>query len=164
MTDATVPEEEEKPKSGKLPLIIGLVLALVGGGAGFFATSQGLILAPESEETDNISEKEQAPSKFEGIAFVPMEPLTISLPRTSQYKHLLFRGELEVSKGFEGEVESIMPRIVDVLNSYLRALEVSDIEEAGALSRLRSQMLRRVQVVAGPGRVNDLLIMEFVLN
>jgi len=32
------------------------------------------------------------------------------------------------------------------------------------LLRLRSQMLRRVQVVTGEGRVRDLLIMEFVLN
>lgn len=164
MTDATVSEEIEKPKSGKLPLIIGLVLALVGGGGGFFATSQGLIFAPESADTDHGGEPDQMPSRFEGIAFVPMDPLTVSLPRTSQYKHLLFRGELEVAKGFEAEVEGIMPRIVDVLNSYLRALEVSDIEETAALTRLRSQMLRRVQVVAGPGRVTDLLIMEFVLN
>ncbi len=57
-----------------------------------------------------------------------------------------------------------MPRVVDVLNGYLRALEIQDIESAAALTRLRAQMLRRVQIVAGPGRINDLLIMEFVLN
>ena len=57
-----------------------------------------------------------------------------------------------------------MPPIIDVLNGYLRALEVTDIEDPAALTRLRSQMLRRAQVVAGPERINDLLIMEFVLN
>jgi flagellar FliL protein len=30
--------------------------------------------------------------------------------------------------------------------------------------RLRGQMLRRVQAVVGEGRVNDLLVMEFVLD
>ena len=33
-----------------------------------------------------------------------------------------------------------------------------------ALTRLRAQMLRRVQIVTGPDNVNDLLIMEFVLT
>lgn len=164
MTDATVPDEAKSPSSSKMPLIIGLVLALVGGGGGFFATSTGLILAPESEQKTEVTETETVPKKFDGIAFVPMEPLTVSLPPSSQYKHLRFRGELEVAKEFDDEVTMLMPRIVDVLNSYLRALEIADITGVNSLTRLRSQMLRRVQIVAGPGRVNDLLIMEFVLN
>jgi flagellar FliL protein len=50
------------------------------------------------------------------------------------------------------------------LNGYLRALEAGDLEDRSALTRLRGQMLRRVKMVTGRGRVNDLLIMEFVLN
>ncbi len=167
MTDTSTDESEEPPKASKMPLIIGVVLALVGGGGGFFATSQGLILAPESVPEKEKAEKAEGAEKsdrLEGIAFVPMEPLTISMPLSSQYKHLIFRGELEVAKDYTSEVETVLPRIVDVLNSYLRALEISDIEQAASLARLRSQMLRRVQIVAGPGRINDLLIMEFVLN
>ena len=57
-----------------------------------------------------------------------------------------------------------MPRVLDVLNSYLRAVEVSDLEDPSALVRLRAQMLRRVQIVTGEGRVRDLLVTEFVLN
>ncbi len=57
-----------------------------------------------------------------------------------------------------------MPRVIDVLNSYLRALETSDLADSTALVRLRAQMLRRVQIVTGGDRVHDLLIMEFVLN
>ena len=167
MTDATVEAGEVSSKSSKMPLIIGFVLALVGGGGGFFAASQGLILAPESAhegEKGEKPDKHEQDGKFDGIAFVPMDPLTISMPLSSRYSHLRFRGELEVAKDHAQEVETVLPRIVDVLNSYLRALEISDIEEAASLARLRSQMLRRVQIVAGPGRINDLLIMEFVLN
>ena len=50
----------------------------------------------------------------------------------------------------------IMPRVTDVLNGYLRAVEVRDLEDPTALSRLRAQMLRRVQMVSGEGRVLDL--------
>lgn len=51
-----------------------------------------------------------------------------------------------------------------MLNGYLRAVETSELEQRAALVRMRAQMLRRVQVVTGEGRVRDLLIMEFVLN
>lgn len=164
MTDATAPEGEISRKSSKMPLILGLVLALAGGGGGFYATSQGLILAPESGKQTDHAEEPKTVEASKSFAFIPMEPLTISMPRSSRYSHLRFRGELEVGKDYKTDVESVMPRIVDVLNSYLRALEVSDIEQAASLTRLRAQMLRRIQIVTGPGRVNDLLIMEFVLN
>jgi flagellar FliL protein len=167
MTDATAEEETEPQKSSKMPMIIGLVLALVGGGGGFFAVSQGLILAPESvpgEMHEDAEHDDVEKGKLDDVAFVQMEPLTISMPRSSRYAHLRFRGELEVVKEHKGDVEAVLPRIVDVLNSYLRALEISDIEQVASLTRLRAQMLRRVQIVAGPTRVKDVLIMEFVLN
>lgn len=162
MTDATAPDEVEKPKSGKMPLIIGLVLAIIGGAGGFYAASTGLILGAESK-AEPAEEKKEV-SRFGDVSFIPMDPLTVSLPSSETYKHLRFRAELEVKKDYQSEVETIVPRIVDVLNSYLRALEITDIEQAASLTRLRAQMLRRVQVVAGPGRITDLLIMEFVLN
>ena len=164
MADATASNAEDTPKSGKLPLIIGLVLAIAGAGGGYYATSQGLILGTESVEAKAPVETSTKDSKNDGVAFVPMDPLTVSMPRGSQYKHLRFRGELEVAQEFQEEVTKVLPRIVDVLNGYLRALEISDIEGPASLTRLRSQMLRRVQIVSGPGRIQDLLIMEFVLN
>ena len=58
----------------------------------------------------------------------------------------------------------LLPRILDVLNGYLRAVETADLENPSALVKLRAQMLRRVQIVTGEGRVRDLLVTEFVLN
>ena len=57
-----------------------------------------------------------------------------------------------------------MPRVIDVLNGYLRAVEPSILSAPDALTRLRAQMLRRVRMVVGEDRVNDLLVMEFVLT
>ena len=161
MSEAEIEPEGAEPKRSKLPMIIGLVLAIVGGGAGFYATWSGMILAGESEQ----SETEIAPhNNFPDLAFVPVEPLTISLGGGGNSQYLRFRAELEVPAAFKSDVELVLPRVVDVLNSYLRALEIRDLEDPAALTRLRSQMLRRVQIVTGPGRVNDLLVMEFVLN
>ncbi|WP_294620153.1 flagellar basal body-associated FliL family protein [uncultured Roseovarius sp.] len=163
MTETENTEEDPPKKASKLPLILGLVLALVGGGGGFFAVYSGMILAPDSAET---TAEEESPDKVKAmpdVAFVPVDPMVISLG-SSAARHLRFQAQLEVGAPYEAEVTKLMPRVVDVLNSYLRALEPEDLEASSALIRLRAQMLRRVQIVTGGDRVRDLLIMEFVLN
>ena len=162
MTDAVAEAPQEAKKSSKMPLILGIVAALVGGGGGFYAAFSGLILGPESEEPAVAAS--ELPGTMPDVAFVPVEPMTVSLSPASQGRHLRFRAQLEVPSQYASDVQTLLPRVVDVMNGYLRALETRDIESAAALTRLRAQLLRRVQIVAGPGRVNDLLIMEFVLN
>jgi flagellar FliL protein len=58
----------------------------------------------------------------------------------------------------------LLPRIADVLNGYMRAIDVTQLEDPAALVRMRAQLLRRIQIVTGEGRVRDLLVTEFVLN
>lgn len=161
-SDETIEEDEPKKKS-KLPLLIGLVLALAGGGGGFYATWSGMIMGGDSHAEADHDDVEHAATLPE-ISFIAIEPITISMRSNGAPKHLRFRAQLEVEKSAVEEVELLLPRVVDILNGYLRALEVADIEDVSSLSRLRSQMLRRVQMVMGEGRVNDLLIMEFVIT
>ena len=88
----------------------------------------------------------------------------VSLPPGSSAKHLRFIGQLEVEPQTMKNVASLMPRILDTMNTYLRAVDVQDLEQPSSVPKLRAQMLRRIQVVAGEGQVRDLLITEFVLN
>ncbi|WP_146584600.1 flagellar basal body-associated FliL family protein [Puniceibacterium confluentis] len=168
MTDAAAPDVEPEKKSSRMPMIIGLLLALVGGGGGFFAVSTGLLFGTDkhAEEADRqVEGGEDVPAKLlPDIAFVSLPQLVVSLGPGSESRHLIFRADLEVPRDKVADVEAILPRMVDVLNSYLRALEPRDIEELSSLVKLRAQMLRRVQLVAGQERVRDLLVMEFVLN
>jgi len=163
--DAETPEEtdEDAPaKRSKLPLILGLVLACLGGAGGFYAVNAGLI-GGAGEEEEYVEEVEAAETLPE-LAFVPIETLVINLPEDARARHLLFTAQLEVDPQYTSEVEALLPRVVDILNGYLRAVKLSELEDPTALIRLRAQMLRRVQVVVGDGRVRDILIMEFVLN
>ncbi|UWR22358.1 flagellar basal body-associated FliL family protein [Sulfitobacter sp. S190] len=163
MADDPESTDDAPAKKSKLPLIIGVVLALAGAGAGFYATWSGMILGSGSVETAQVTEDHDAkPTKK--ISFVEIEPLMISVAGRPEPKILRFRAQLEVDAARKAEVQELMPRVVDVLNTYLRAVELADLEDRAALMRLRSQMLRRVQVVTGDGRVNDFLIMEFVLT
>ncbi|WP_104019731.1 flagellar basal body-associated FliL family protein [Roseovarius nitratireducens] len=166
-------EAADRAAPSRLPLVIGLVLALVGGGGGFYAAWAGLLpFGPVTNGQQNaaVGGGEEAASPAEAVVdfghlvYVPIEPLVISFADGGRSRHLRFRAELEVPTEEAAEVTRVMPRIVDVLNTYLRALRIADLEESAALPRLRAQMLRRVQAVVGAPRVNDLLVMEFVLN
>ena len=162
MSDATAEEVEEAPKASKMPMILGLVAALLGAGGGFFATFSGMILAPAQEEV--MADEEPELTALPDVAYIPIDPLVISIGAPSDRRHLRFRAQLEVQKKYKSEVETVLPRVVDVMNGYLRAVRIEDLEKTTALMKFRSQMLRRIDIVTGTGRVNDLLIMEFVMN
>jgi flagellar FliL protein len=162
MAEAAVPQDAApKPKRSKTALILGLIFALTLGGAGFYASYSGLIPGSLSPQSGSHGE---TTGTIPDIAFVTIEPMVLSLGRSGERQHLRFAAEIEVPKVHEAEVALLRPRILDVLNGYLRAVEMADLEDPAALVRLRAQMLRRVQIVAGEGRINDLLISEFVLN
>lgn len=159
MAEAELPQDAAPKKKSKLPLILGLVLFLVLGGGGFYAVYSGLILghaaaAPEGEAVGDLP----------AIAFVPLEAVTITLGAVSSNSHLRFAAQLEVNSAHQSDVVLLTPRILDVINGYLRAVKVEELGDPNALVRLRSQLLRRIQIVTGEGRVRDLLVTEFLLN
>lgn len=155
--EETLEDAEEEPKKKKGGLVIGLVLALVGGG-GAFAVTSGMLGGggePAKPMAANLSDE---------LSFVPMQPMTVSVGNPSERRHLRFRAELEVDPSGQSEVEKLLPRVVDVLNTYLQSLTIAEIEDPSALLTLRSQMRRRIDLVVGGDRIHDLLVMEFVLN
>lgn len=157
--------EGEAPKKSKKPLLIGLVLALLLGGGAFYAIYSGMLLEPAGHTKADAGAKEEvAALELPQVSYVPVDPLIISLGPRNDNSHLRFQASLEVEPRYEAEVSSVLPRVIDVLNTYLRALDVRDIEDPSALVELRAQMLRRIQLVTGEGRVRDLLVIEFVLS
>lgn len=162
--DGTEDGDDAPPKKSKMPLILGVVLAIVGGAGGFFATQMGLLpFGPQPESLED--EKAEEPVLItEDVAFVLLDPINVTLPPGSGRSLLRLIVQLDVAPQNAAAIEAIQPRIVDILNSYLRAVQISDLESPTALLSLRTQMLHRVQVVAGPGIVRDLLITEFILN
>ncbi len=154
-------EQEGQTKRSKKPLLIGLILAVLLGGGGFYAVWSGMVLAP-AEHSEEMAEEPMQP--LPDVAFVSVQPLVVNIGTGASARHLRFSAQLEVRKEAEEEVIQMLPRVVDVFNGYLRAVEVAELEHKAALVRLRAQMLRRVQIVTGEGRVRDLLIMEFVMN
>jgi flagellar protein FliL len=159
MADTVAPAPAAPRRASRLPLIVGLVLALICGGAGFYVTYSGLIGgAAHSQEAGTEVEP------LGDLAFVPIEPVIVSLGAGGEGKHLRFRAQLEVNAPHSAEVTLLLPRILDVLNGYLRAVDPKELQDPAALLRIRAQLLRRIQMVTGEGRVRDLLVSEFVMN
>jgi len=163
MTEAATGENGgEVKKASKLGPILGLVLCLLGGGLGFFAVSNGFV--PIGGEAAQKTEPHAAPSALPDVAFVDIPTLIVTLPPGAQNGHLRFSGQIEVPSEYRGDVEFLLPRIQDAMNGYLRALSAEDIEGPGALFRIRLHLFRRIVTVVGLGKVNGLLVTEFILN
>ncbi len=159
MTDSTATDAATATPAKKgRGLLLPVILMLVGAAAGFGVVFLDLIPSPKPPDAA-VHEASSLPD----VGFVPLDPVIISLADGTE-RHLRFKGELEVARNYETEVAALKPRIVDVLNSYLRAVRTEDLEDPAALVMLRGQMMRRIELVVGVGRVRDLLVMEFVLN
>ncbi|WP_037314353.1 flagellar basal body-associated FliL family protein [Ruegeria halocynthiae] len=165
MTDATAEQAEAPEKSGKKGMIIGVILAVAGAAGGYFLTTSGLLPfggKPAMEEAEG-KDKGKPAKALPQVGFIDLPPVIVSV-KAGDSRHLKFHAQLEVNAGYAADVEKMKPRIMDILNGYLRAVEVSDLEDSLALMRIRGHLLRRIEIVVGEGRVRDVLVMEFVLN
>lgn len=171
MSDEPVSEQESDPadapraKAGLKGLLLGafstLLLAGVAGGV--------VYVAPFGDEKCNGSLPSGAAGSaltkdYENIEFVNLDPLIITLGPGANAEFLKISISIETTKDNLKAAEHLRPRFRDVLNIYLRAVEEKDLVEPSAMTRIRAQMLRRLQVTASPEIVTDLLITDFVLN
>lgn len=160
MSETSEADEVEPKKKSKIQLLVGIAGMVLLGAGGFYAVYSGLILAPSGSHED----AEPKDESIEDVAFVPVDSLVVSLGPDAGGKFLHFSSQIEVDKAAAEAVTALLPRVVDVLNEYLRAVATSELEDPASLIRLRAQMLRRVRMVAGKDHVRDLLISEFVIN
>lgn len=165
MTDTTADEAQANRKSGKKGFVLWLILAVAGAAGGYYATSTGLLPIGNDAQTQTPPEKQEnkVAEALPKVAFVDLPAVIVSV-KAGDARHLKFHAQLEVNAAYEADVKSLQPRIMDVLNSYLRAVELSDLEDSLALLRIRGHLLRRIGIVVGEGRVRDVLVSEFVLN
>lgn len=158
-------EEQEPKKNRFVPLLAAITISSIVGSGLFVMTFTGTFLGKKSADKHNEEPENKVMAEgLPKVAFLPIEPLLVSLGAAAEGRQLRFEGYLEVQPEYSEDVVQMMPRIMDVLNTYLRAVDYSDVEEPSSLLKLRLQMLRRVQIVVGEGRVNDLLVSKFVLG
>lgn len=164
MANADTTLEPTPVKKGKAGLLIGLMLALIAGGGGFFAAFSGIGPFGSAPKAEEKVDDQKVLKAIGGTSFVELDPIIVNIRSSSKYQLLRFVGQVEVKPEHANEITQLKPRLMDVMNTYLNALEAAHFEDPIALIKLRSQLLRRIQIITGNGRVEDLLIMEFILQ
>ena len=161
--DDDAPKKASPVKAILSSLGIAGLLAAVSAGIIFvspFGNSGGTCEAGDGAATQH----EKKTRSYEDAEFVNLETLVVSLGPNAQAQYLKISISIETTMDHVEIIKHLEPRFRDVLNSYLRAVDEKDLVEPFAMTRLRAQMLRRMQTVASPEVVLDVLITDFVLN
>ncbi len=163
-------EDEEGGSSGgggkkKLLIIVGLALLLVIGAAAA-AYFTGLL----QPVIDMISGGQPKQEEDVGIAqdaiFYDLPELLVNLSTTGRKSTFLkIKISLELEKPEDvAKVESVMPRIIDNFQVYLRELRVEDLKGSAGMYRLREELLKRVGGAVAPVKINDVLFKEMLVQ
>lgn len=158
-------EETPKPKKSKA-MLFALIGALVLGGGGGFATYSGIISVPIpglSAKPEPHVEAAVSGTAKKSAAYVVLDPLVVDLGRAGRAGRLRISLTIETNETSLAVVEDRKYRIVDTLNSFLRAVKEDDLREPSKVELIRSRLLRRVLLETPPGAVSDVLISELVI-
>lgn len=160
--------EEAAPKSGKkkLLIIVIIILLLVFGGlaaAYFTGLLQPLIDeilgTPQTETLDGEAQEG-------GGTFFELPELLVNLNtggRKSTFLKIKVSIELENPEAIP-QVESVMPRVLDNFQVYLRELRLDDLRGSAGMYRLREELLVRVNAAVAPVKVRDVLFNEMLVQ
>ena len=152
-------EGEAQPKR-KLPLKLIIMVAagvLVLGGGG---TAAFMMFGGKHEE------KAAAPV-VKPVAFFDLPEVLVNLSGSGaeRVQYLKVKVVLELPDQTLGaQIQPIMPRLMDIFQTYLRELRPADLEGSAGLYRLRDELTRRINAMLAPNRINAVLFKEVVVQ
>lgn len=157
--DAEADGEAAAPKrklSLKLMIIAaGVLIVLGGGGAAAYFILGG---AKETKEAAVVVK----PAVFLDVPEVLVNLSTTGGERT-QYLKVKIVLEL-ADAALTSQIQTVMPRVMDAFQTYLRELRPTDLDGSAGLYRLKEELTRRVNAAISPGRVNAVLFKEIVVQ
>jgi flagellar FliL protein len=173
MTDQAIaddlPESSEKEEAvaasrfGRKKLILFVaapVLALLLIAAGLYFTG---FLNRFIGEKSEAHEEKAAPKQ---TVFYDLPELLVNLSGAGRKASFL---KMSISLELENQIDvarlqSVMPRIIDNFQVYLRELRVEDLRGSAGMYRLREELLLRVNAAAAPARIVDVLFKEMLVQ
>jgi flagellar FliL protein len=173
MADEKIDETEGgKPGGGKRKLMVigaACMLLLLGSGAGgawFFGLLGGGVAAEPSAEAAAAAAAAAAAKRREAVVFVDMPDVLVNLQSVGQRTRFLkLKVALEVeNEATADQVKTLMPRVMDSFQTYLRALTVDEVSRPGGLHRLKEELTARVNLALAPTRVDDVLVKEMLVQ
>ena len=153
------------PSGGKKKLLIivgAVLLLLIGGGAAAYFTGLLDPLLGDPEESNT----EVALGEDGAAVFLDLDEMIVNL-NTSGRRQTLLKIKVALELASQADlvtIQTVMPRVVDNFQTYLRELRVDDLSGSAGLYRLREELLIRVNVAAQPAKVNAILFKEMLIQ
>lgn len=149
-----------------IPTVLILIIVVV-----LFFTSFGLgLIGLETGEEGHGEEEvveEPVVELPEHITYYEMPELLVNIQTSSSkrkpYLRLAVKFEIHDPEAVK-TLDLIKPRIIDAFQVYLRELRVDDLEGSTGSQRLKEELLKRVNTVAAPVKVIDVLFQVFVVQ
>jgi flagellar FliL protein len=159
-TDAADDEGEGGARlARKLPLkLIATVagaLVVLGGGVGAFLMFSG------------HKETQAAVAVAKPAVFLDIPEVLVNLSNagTDRTQYLKVKIVLELPDGgLSAQIQTMMPRVMDAFQTYLRELRPTDLDGSAGLYRLKEELTRRVNAAIAPSRINAVLFKEIVVQ
>jgi flagellar protein FliL len=162
------PDEEAEPSTAKskkkfaLPSMKVMIIAAAGllvvGGGG----TAGYIFFFKKASHETAAKSDVKPATFVDLPDVLVNLSNAGTDRT-QYLKVKIVLELPDAK-LVGEIQPLMPRVMDAFQTYLRELRPTDLDGSAGLYRLKEELTRRVNAAVAPNRVTAVLFKEIVVQ
>lgn len=158
-------EEVETPKApSRLPMIVGMVVAFaIGAGAGFGAAT-ALAATPEEATAAAPAEGDAAPSEPVTRAVHSLGKFTINLRGNGGSRLLRVEVAVEVASTDLPVVEEGTALLRDAVITLASDYSFADIEGLDGKTRLRDELLTRVNALLPEAHVDRVYFTEFVVQ
>lgn len=143
-----------------LIIVVAALLLLLGGGG---AAVYFFVLAP-AEHAD--AAKKDEPPQPPQVAYFDVPDLLVNIQGADGNPvYLKLSISLEVATPEEkAGLQTLLPRIVDQYQGYLRELRPDDLKGSAGIMRVKEELVRRTNVAAAPFHVRDVLLKEMIIQ
>ena len=169
-----------KKKPPMMFIIIGAVVAvlLLGGGTTAFlmmshkdpaaAGKQAKAKPKEEKKGDKKDDKSGivVADGPDGVVFFTPPDIVVNM-QTADGRPTFLKLKLTFElpdKATADDITPAMPRLQDMFQTFLRELRPEDLQGSQGSYELRMELLRRVNLVVAPAKVNTVLIEEMLIN
>lgn len=137
-------------------IISFIILALIGAGTFFYVRNMLFKQnSPKEEKTALLR-----------VVFVSLPEIIVNLKSSKTRGSILkatFMLELNSPQEKE-EIERLKPIIVDQFQTFLRELDVGDLQGAVGLERMRQELFNRVNAIITPIKIRRILFRDFLIQ
>jgi flagellar FliL protein len=158
-------EVEWESKRSKLPMILGaLTLLVIGAGAGFAGASYAGNRSPSDGFASNASEDMDGDSFDEDRIVHSLGLFTINLRGTGGGRVLRMEVQVEATLTAVAAVENEHPKLRDSVITLVSDYSYAEIEGLDGKTRLRDELLARMNTMLGKNRLERVYFTEFVVQ